>query len=115
MPGHGGPWHLSTHVTHANETIQQGQQRGQAPSLKLSGHVFPSADKVHGEDRMTSSNTRYLAPPEVDGPGGRSCGPRWERLERKKGWLPRAGGAPPQGLVVFSLGADLAPESEGLL
>lgn len=31
------------------------------------------------------------------------------------GWFPREGGAPAQGLVVFSLGADLAPESEGLL
>lgn len=56
-----------------------------------------------------------LAPLEVDGPGGRSCGPTWDRLEWKRGWFPRAGGAPAQGLVVLSLGADLAPESEGLL
>lgn len=58
---------------------------------------------------------RYLAPLEVDGPEGRSCGPRWERLEWKKDWLPGAGGAAPQELVVFNLGTDLAPDSEGLL
>lgn len=57
----------------------------------------------------------YLAPLEVDGPEGRSCGPRCERLEWNKDWLPGTGGVVPQGLVVFSLGADLAPDSEGLL
>lgn len=56
-----------------------------------------------------------LVPLEVDGPEGRSCGPRWERLECNRDWLPGAGGVAPQGLVVFNLGADLAPDSEGLL
>ena len=49
----------------------------------------------------------------VDGPEGWCCDARWERLERQRGALPREGGAPAQGLVVFSLGADLAPEREG--
>lgn len=56
-----------------------------------------------------------LAAPVVDGPEGWCCDARWERLERQRGALPREGGAPAQGLVVFSLGADLAPEREGLL
>lgn len=71
---YGMPYWKAKKPQHTCTWKRQDTRDKQAWRCKAEGEAFHM-------DKREVPTVRYLAPLEVDGPEGRSCGPRWERLE----------------------------------